>query len=104
MRILSFLVNEQQLKKDPKCNFQNISKNTKGYLYAKFTFGKGWNGCRVAASFWCLNKEYPVIIEKDGICVIPEKALTWSNFKVSLTGVKDGYKITTNKVTVEQEG
>ena len=102
MRILSFLVNEQQLKKDSKCNFQNISKDTKGYLYAKFTFGKGWNGCRVAASFWCLNKEYPVIIEKDRICCIPEKALPWSNFNVSLTEIRDGYKITTNKVTIKQ--
>lgn len=64
MRILSFLVNEQHLKKDPKCNFQNISKDTKGYLYAKFTFGKGWNGCLVAASFGALIKNIPLSLKK----------------------------------------
>lgn len=102
MRTLSFLVNEQKISKDPKCDFSNIFPDTKGYLQAKFSFGRGWQNCKIAASFWCLGKEYPVIIEKDGICVIPEKALTWSNFKVSLTGIKDGYRITTNKVIVEQ--
>ena len=102
MRTLSFLVKEQKISKDPKCDFSNIFPDTKGYLQAKFSFGRGWQNCKIAASFWCLGKEYPVIIEKDGICVIPEKALTWSNFKVSLTGIKDGYRITTNKVIVEQ--
>ena len=71
---------------------------------AKFRLGREWKGCRVAASFWCLGKEYPVIVNHNGTCVIPDEALKWSNFKVSLTGAKDGYKITTNKVTVEQEG
>ena len=104
MRTLSFLVKEQKISKDPKCDFSNISPDTKGYLQAKFNFGKGWQNCKIAASFWRLGKEYPVIVNSDGVCLIPEQALTWSNFKVSLTGIRDGYKITTNKVTVEQEG
>lgn len=104
MRVLSFIVNEQQIKKDPRCNFSQISPNTSGYLKAKFTFGKGWSGCKIAASFWCLGKEYPALVGHDGTCIIPDQALTWDNFKVSLTRIKEGYKITTNKIIVEQEG
>lgn len=104
MRTLSFLVNEQKISKDPKCDFSNIFPDTKGYLQAKFSFGRGWKNCKVAASFWCLGKEYPAIVNRDGVCLIPDESLKWSNFKVSLTGIRDGYKITTNKVTIEQEG
>lgn len=104
MRTLLFIVDGQKLSKSPKCDFSGISPGTSGYLMAKFRLGREWKGCRVAASFWCLGKEYPVIVNSDGVCSIPEQALTWSNFKVSLTGIRDGYKITTNKVTVEQEG
>lgn len=104
MRTLSFIVNEQQIKKDPRCDFSQISPNTIGYLKAKFILRKGWGGCRIAASFWCLGKEYAALVSQDGTCIIPDQALTWDNFKVSLTGVKEGYRITTNKITVEQEG
>lgn len=63
MRTLSFLVNEQKISKDPKCDFSNIFPDTKGYLQAKFIFGRGWKNCKVAASFWCLGKEYQYIVE-----------------------------------------
>ena len=76
MRTLSFLVNEQKISKDPKCDFSNIFPDTKGYLQAKFSFGRGWKNCKVAASFWCLGKEYPAIVNRDGVCLIPEQALT----------------------------
>lgn len=104
MRILKFIANHQTLKADPRCNFKNIVPGTEHYLVAKFSFGDGWNNCKVAASFWCLGKEYPVLLEANGQCVIPKEALTWSNFKVSLTGINGDYKITTNKVLVLQEG
>lgn len=104
MRVLKFIVSGQTVKRDSKCNFNGLSPGTSEYLYARFKFGKEWDGCKVAASFWSLGVEYPVLLDADGTCIIPEQALTWSNFKVSLTGIKGNYRITTNKITVEQEG
>ena len=104
MRTLLFVVDGQKLSKSPKCDFSGISPGTSGYLMAKFRLGREWKGCRVAASFWCLGKEYPAIVSPDGTCVVPGDALAWSNFKVSLTGIREGYKITTNKLIVEQGG
>lgn len=104
MRILKFRVDQQQITKDPGSNFQNIVKGSQNYLYAKFAFGEGWKGCKVAASFWCLGKEYPVLLDARGICIIPAEALVWDNFGVSVTGMKDGgkYIIKTNRLEVKQ--
>lgn len=102
-RILRFIVNGQTIIKDPMCDFSKICPGTSGYLKAQFSTSGEWNGCNIAASFWCLGKEYAQIV-KNGCCIIPEDALRWSNFQVSLTGMKGDYKITSNKVTVNQEG
>lgn len=104
MRMLKFRVDQQQITKDPGSNFQNIVKGSQNYLYAKFAFGEGWKGCKVAASFWCLGKEYPVLLDARGICIIPAEALVWDNFGVSVTGMKDGgkYIIKTNRLEVKQ--
>lgn len=104
MRMLKFRVVQQQITKDPGSNFQNIVKGSQNYLYAKFAFGEGWKGCKVAASFWCLGKEYPVLLDARGICIIPAEALVWDNFGVSVTGMKDGgkYIIKTNRLEVKQ--
>lgn len=103
MRTLKFIVNGQGLKKDPACDFSGIVKGTKGYLKASFSLSSEWNGCKVAASFWKLNKEHaaPVIGNE---CEIPEEVLTYDNFYVQLTGVRPGYRIKTTKVLVTQEG
>lgn len=104
MRMLKFRVDQQQITKDPGSNFQNIVKGSQNYLYAKFAFGEGWKGCKVAASFWCLGKEYPVLLDARGICIIPAEALVWDNFGVSVTGMKDGgkYIIKTNRLEAKQ--
>lgn len=102
MRILKFIVKGQEIMRDPACDFSGLVAGTEGYLKARFDFGGGWDNCIKAASFWRLGKEYaaPVINNE---CVIPPEALTWNAFKVSVTGKKQGYKITTNKVEVAQE-
>lgn len=100
-RILRFVINGQAIAKDPMCNFDKIVKGTSGYLKAQFSFSSEWNGCKIAASFWSLGKEYAAILNNNE-CYIPEEALVWSNFSVSLTGVKGDYKITTNRVIVNQ--
>lgn len=101
-RILRFIVNRQTIIKDPMCDFSKICPGTSGYLKAQFNTSGEWNGCDIAASFWCLGKEYATIV-KYGICDIPGEALKWSNFSVSLTGKNGDYKITTNRVRVDQE-
>lgn len=102
MRNLIFNVYNQRITKSDRCDFSGIAKGTSGYLKAIFTFSDEWNGCKKAASFWRLGKEYPALII-NGQCEIPPEALTWNNFQVSVTGIRDNFVITTNKVIVRQE-
>lgn len=102
-RTLKFAVDRQIISKCQDCDFSGIVKGSEGYLKAMFVFSREWYGCKVAASFWCGGTEYAVPV-KNGECVIPSEALTGDQFYVSLMGVKEGYKITTNKLKVPQEG
>lgn len=101
-RLLKFTVTGQKISKDKSCDFSGIIKGTSGYLYASFIFSKEWKGCKVAASFYCLNKEYAVPVINSQ-CEIPKEALAWDSFEVKLTGAKENFKITTNKEKVTQE-
>lgn len=103
MRILKFIVDGQKIRTDPECEFSNLIPGTKGYLEAQFVLSSEWIGCKVAASFWRYDKEYPVLL-KNGQCEIPEEVLKGKEFSVSLTGMKKDYVITTGKIKVKQEG
>lgn len=102
MRTLKFMVNAQTITKDPNCNFTGLAAGTEGYLQAEFLFSAEWRGCRTAAVFTCLQKDYaaPII---HGKCEIPKEALIGDSFHVRAVGEKDGYRITTNKIRVTQE-
>ena len=99
MRILDFLVNGQNIEKQG--DFSGIVKGTKGYLRSRFTFDSEWNGCKKVAVFEKNQKEYPAPLMGNE-CEIPEEALTWNHFYVRVVGEKDGKRITTRKVKVEQ--
>ena len=104
MKYLDFIVEEQTLRKNPKCSsFEKIVKGSRGYLCARFAFGMGWSGCKIAASFWSLGKEYPVVVTR-GKCIIPADALQYVSFEVQVTGIaQEGkYKIVTNKLKIAQ--
>ena len=105
MRILKFIVNKQKIRPDPNCDFSGLVKGTSGYLKASFSFSPEWTGCKVAASFWRMGHEYPVLVQ-NGQCEIPPEALTWDYFSVSLMGMKDNgnYILTTDKILVSQKG
>lgn len=103
MRILKFIISGQSIKASPDCDFKGIVKGTKGYLEAEFVFDKEWDGCKKAAVFTRLGKDYPTPIIKDK-CEIPSDALTWNNFFVQVVGEREGYRITTNKAEVKQNG
>lgn len=99
MRILDFAVSGQNIEKQG--DFSGIVKGTKGYLRARFAFDSEWNGCKKVAVFEKNLKEYPAPL-KENMCEIPEEALTWNRFYVRVVGEKDGKRITTRKVTVDQ--
>lgn len=103
MRLLVFNVSSQHIHKDPNCDFGHIVAGTKNYLRAKFTFSDEWTDCIKVASFWRGEKEEAVMLNKDGACDIPPEILTGATFRVSVTGQKNGYRITTNKILVRQE-
>lgn len=104
MRTLKFLVEGQNLKKDPTCDFFGIVKGSKGYLQCSFSLSREWSDCKIAASFWNYDKEIDAAAVVHGVCQIPDSITGRRRFGVSLTGIKDGYRITTNKVWIEQEG
>lgn len=102
MRLLKFIVNAQQIQKDPTCDFNDLVAGTKDYLRAQFTFSPEWQDCFVIASFWRGKEEHAKIVE-NGECTIPAEALVGSTFRVSIVGQRGNYRITTNKVLVRQE-
>lgn len=100
-RKLRFIVDGQEIRKDPTCDFSNIVANSKGYLIASFTFLKDWNGMQKVGLFYKYGKEYAEKIVNNE-CAIPAEALTHTNFQVSVCGVKGNTQVFTNKVTIEQ--
>lgn len=100
-RILKFAVTGQTIIKDPDCSFDGIYRGTVGYLQAQFSFSEEWKGCKKAATFSCYDKEIPVLIVNNQ-CEIPSEILTGNNWAVSVTGMKENFKITTGKERVMQ--
>ena len=106
MRTLRFIVDGQIIRKDPDCNFENLVPGTEGYLRAQFSFSREWDGCVKVASFWSvMGKEYEPQVLTDGVsCMIPSEALERYSFDICVIGKKEKYRISTNKVTVYQNG
>ena len=106
MRTLKFIVNDQIISLDPECDFSNLIPGTEGYLQARFIFSPEWNGCaKVAAFYSTMGREIGAQILENGVtCMIPAEVLVKQKFKVQVMGKKNGYKILTNKVLVNQNG
>ena len=103
-RVLEFTVDKQRIIKNRDCDFSNIVAGSSGYLKAKFYFvSNEWKGCKKAASFWLNSAESAVLLDKSNTCLIPTEALVGEKFEVSVTGMKDTFRITTNKTKVRQE-
>lgn len=106
MRTLKFIVNGQIIEKDPKCDFSNLVPGSEGYLRAEFSFSSEWKDCRKAAAFYSvMGKEFqPQMLENGTWCMIPAEACAKRDFKIRVIGMKPDYKISTNKITVSQNG
>lgn len=103
-RILEFDVIKQRITRRKTCDFTRIVAGSSGYLRAKFRFSQNeWRGCRKAASFWLGDEEHAVLLDKNDTCIIPAEVLTSDKFSVSVTGMRENYKITTNRTKVKQE-
>lgn len=107
MRSLKFIVDRQCILPDPNCDFEGLVPGTEKYLKAEFSFSKEWDGCVKVAEFKSvLGREFEPQILKDGIsCVIPREATKFRRFLIGVHGKnKDGMKITTNYISVRQDG
>lgn len=103
MRTLEFIADGQKLVKKDSCNFDGIVSGTKGYLKAKFDVSSDWKGCGIVAIFSSLKAGEMGVIVDSGECIIPAEVLTGSEWSIRLVGIKEEYRITTNKCIVEQE-
>lgn len=103
MRTLKFYVEGQNLRKDSKSDFSGIIRGSRGYLQCSFSLSKEWGGCKIAASFWHYDKEIDAAPVIGGKCTIPDSVTDYREFEVSLVGDRKGYRITTNRIKIEQE-
>ena len=106
MRTLKFIVENQIIRQDPKCDFSGLVPGTKGYIQAEFEFSPEWDDCAKIASFYSImGRELPYQVLKDGrTCMIPSEALERQSFKLKVLGTNGDKIITTNKVMVSQNG
>lgn len=106
MRPLRFIVENQIIRQDPDCDFSNLVPGSEGCLLAEFSFSQEWNDCvKVAGFYSSLGKEYEPQVLMDGkTCVIPAEALKKRVFKIKVIGKNNLIKLSTNKVTVHQNG
>lgn len=105
MRTLKFNVDGQHIEKDPKCNFDGLVPGTEGYVQAEFSFSPEWKGMVKVAGFITRFQEHnPQILSDGNTCMIPASALEHKRFKIYIVGKNDTVKLTTNKVSVCQNG
>lgn len=97
--MLEFNIRNQEISRID--NFSPAEKSV-GYLVAKFNFKTDdWNGASKIAVFKNLKtkEEYDRKLEEDA-CIVPSEALSEKGqFEVSVYGLKDGQKITSNVAT-----
>lgn len=105
MRTLKFIVKGQILKPDPNCDFSNLVPGTEGYLKAEFTFSPDWEGCVKVVEFSSGGIEFePKVLKSGKVCFIPKEALARQIFNVKVLGKQKDYRITTNKISISQNG
>lgn len=105
MRTLEFIVDGQTIKKNPSCSFEGLVPGTDGYLQAKFSFSREWNGLVRVAGFWSGFKECPPqILEHGTTCVIPAEALVNKRFKIRVFGRNNEILLSTNPIEICQNG
>jgi hypothetical protein len=106
VRTLKFVVEGQNIRPDPSCDFTGLFPGTGTDIRAEFSFSPEWKSGAKVAAFWSMMcSEYPPRELKDGkSCMIPREALKRAAFKVQILGKINGAIVPTNKLTVYQKG
>ena len=106
MRTLKFIVDGENLKQDPSCDFSGLFPCKNPQVRAEFVFSHEWKTRAKVVAFWSMvNKEYPPrTLNSDNVCEIPEEALSRPAFKIQILGRQRGRKYETNTITVYQKG
>lgn len=73
-------------------------------MKAEFSFSEEWNGCGKIAEFRRYATSEPESVKLVGdACVIPAEALKGKAFKVSVIGIRQGFRLQTNMTEVKQD-
>ena len=99
-------MDNQIIKPDLTCDFLGLVPGTEQYVKAEFAFSDDWRGYTKVVSFRSmLGHEYEPQLLNDGkSCMVPSEALKKRSFKIQVIGKNKELKITTNKLTITQNG
>lgn len=100
--MLEFAVNHQYIR---RIDSTNVVADSQNYLYAHFTFETDeWTGIKTAI-FQGDGKPYEMLIDENGVCLVPHEAIENGNFHMTVS-VFCGTLVTANtaRVFVERSG
>lgn len=98
MSELNFIVTKQKLTEDGS---PYVVADSREYLTTNFDFSNGWSECSKTAIFKSADGEaYSVFLDKENSCTVPWEVINYPSFSVSVYGLYEDERITTNPVTV----
>lgn len=101
MSVLRFIVTKQKLIEDGQ---PFVVANSREYLSATFDFSSAWNNCIKTAVFRKASGEaFSVLLDTENSCTVPWEVIECPQFTVSVYGVCETERITTNQVVVKVE-
>ena len=95
---LNFIVTKQKLAEDEN---PYVVADSREYLTANFDFSSAWNECSKTAIFKSAEgKAYSVLLDSENSCTVPWEVIKYPSFSVSVYGLHEDERITTNSVSV----
>lgn len=95
MKTLQFLISNNKL---------SLMNKPDKYSLCSFEFeGREWNSCKAIAVFEKSKTTYPVAINKNGICEIPNNLLDGSFFRIQVIRINNDVKTKTNTILINKE-
>ena len=98
MAQLQFTIENQIITRED--DFGVVAKSI-DYLYAEFSFSEDWgDGIKTVQFVNSVDNEpYKVILNEDGVCMVPWEVLQYDNSRIKVSAFS-GNRITTNEATV----
>ena len=106
MRTLVFKVEGQNITPNSLFETSGLVAGTVGYVKVKFLFSDDWKKCAKVVSFEAVGGEEcePQLLDREGSCYIPTKALEYHEFEIKVFGKGENTKITTRPIRIKQFG